>query len=90
MAYPPAAIPAALAPRMARPRMRTVLLGARPAVQSVGYLVLGYDSRHVLGLLTADQCSDAEDEDDHEEGVFDGEEGIYLAPAVSQLSQHKV
>lgn len=68
--------------------MRTVLLGARPAVQSVGYLALEYDSRHALGLLTADQCSDTEDEDYHEEGVFDGEEGIYLAPVVSYLAQH--
>lgn len=36
IAYPPAAIPAALAPRMARPRIRTVLLGARPAEKTVG------------------------------------------------------
>lgn len=46
-------MPAALAPRMARLRMRTVLFGARPAVKMVGEHC---DVRvgPGLGMLTAD------------------------------------
>lgn len=53
IAYPPAAIPAALAPRMARPRIRTVLLGARPAVKTVGQQ-RNIKALCMFRLLTAD------------------------------------
>lgn len=43
----------------------------------------------MLKLLTANQCTHAEDEDYCEESVFDREKGVHLAPMDFQSAQHE-